>query len=329
MRDVRRPLIVAFGVICFPAGAHTQRPALDVLYDAVAQDTAAEQSERNGCLRLHHIWKRQVSSSQRTTGLAADAQVDDMVKSVYRPYVSFMSGYVGDENAFRRGASSRGKFDPDADARILVPAQLDIGPLMLRTLDRMEAFTGRRACGEWYLLYGPGYANLGGLSTGGMFIDFFGLPRSRPAENLRLTLPHEYNHLIFAAGHRNDPDSRTLLYRMINEGFATYIADQYWGDSLTTADALGYTAAELDSARVREAQIWEMARPVFASTERAVNDRWFSARTRLQPGLPGKIGYFLGYQVAAAYVKKHGEGSWKRLFDLPVAEILRESGLGK
>ena len=49
---------------------------------------------------------------------------------------------------------------------------------------------------------------------------------------------------------------------------------------------------------------------------------------RQRRDLPGETGYFLGYQIVAAYVQSHGTDSWKQLYDLPVAQILRASGLG-
>jgi hypothetical protein len=312
-------------VLWIPCVARAQRSS--TLYDFIAKDTATEQTALNGCVQIHHLWKREAASLHRTTGATAETRTNDFIDSVFRPYADFWSGYMGDEKTIRRMMSDASKFNVDDDPRSLIPTQIDVGKQIAQTLERMETFTGQRACGQWFLLYGPGVTNLGGLTGGRMLIDFFGLPRDRGLDDVRLTLPHELNHIVFGDHHRADPDGRTLLFRIINEGFATYVADQYWGDSLTTAAAHGYTPAQLDTAIAHEAELWAMARPLFASTDRGVISRWVATSAHVKPELPGKIGYFLGYQIVAGYVRAHGPGSWKQLYDMPVAQILRESGV--
>jgi hypothetical protein len=89
-----------------------------------------------------------------------------------------------------------------------VPVEADIGALMLDATPREIEASGRRSRADWYLLIGSGVTTLGGLFGGTMIIDFFGLPRTDPVENVRL-VPHELNHISFGAGHRDDPDIGT------------------------------------------------------------------------------------------------------------------------
>ena len=64
---------------------------------------------------------------------------------------------------------------------------------------RAEGTTGLRACAEWYFVYGPGYANMGG-SDGRMLVDFF---------------VYKYGiHLTLALGHGRDFDTDDMAVRM-------------------------------------------------------------------------------------------------------------------
>jgi uncharacterized protein YjaZ len=138
------------------------------------------------------------------------------------------------------------------------------------------------------------------------------VPQTNPLENIRLLLPHELNHISFGAGHRDDPDTGTLLSSIIAEGLGSWYADLYWGDAVTPAQALGYSEAEWQWALAHEAELWAAAQPLLSSRERAVHAR--------------KVGYFLGYRIVDAYVKRHGTSSWQMLFELPMAKILQDSG---
>jgi uncharacterized protein YjaZ len=100
----------------------------------------------------------------------------------------------------------------------------------------------------------------------------------------------------------------------------------YWGDAVTPAQALGYSEAEWQWALAHEAELWAAAQPLLSSRERAVHDRFRSANTRIIAEGPRKVGYFLGYRIVDAYVKRHGTSSWQMLFELPMAKILQDSG---
>jgi hypothetical protein len=293
------------------------------LHTAVLRDTAVLQLGLDGCVRVHHVWKRQIMAAHQAAALPVEDRSARILELVYRPFASFWSGYVGNEAAFIR---MNGRINLAADPRSRVPIDADIGALMLDATRREIEASGKRACADWYLLYGPGFTNLGGLSTGAMLIDFLGLPRTNPVEDVRLTLPHELNHISFGAGHRSDPDAGTLLSSVIAEGLGSWYADLFWGDRVTPAQALGYTEPEWQWALAHEKELWAAAEPLLSSKERATLDRFRSARARVIPEGPAKVGYFLGYRIVDAYVKRHGESAWRALFDLPIAQILRDSG---
>lgn len=292
--------------------------------DAGSRDTVVDQVALGGCVRVHHLWKRQLAALARTAGQSPDARTAALVADVYRPYRAFWAGYLGDEGAFTDWVRTR--FTLAGDPRRDVPLATDPGAMIADATQRMAALAGRPApCSDWYIVYGPGWTNLGGIGTA-MVVDFLGMPRERAAEDFRAYLPHEVTHLIFGPAHAGDPDAGTLLNRIVDEGFATYAGRQYWGKDFSPAQALGYTEAEWAWALAHERELWALAAPALGVRERAVTDRFAAASAHPIPGGPGKVGYFLGYRIVDAYVARHGPESWRDLFSLPLARVLAESG---
>src|SRR5690606_6426962 len=95
-----------------------------------------------------------------------------------------------------------------------------------------------------YIVYGPAWANLGGLSGGTMFIDL-SHSSNRTNEAVMMMFPHEITHQIMS--NVNPHYDTTALGSIINEGFAVYMNELYWQEKYTLAEHLGYTAAELDA----------------------------------------------------------------------------------
>jgi hypothetical protein len=279
----------------------------------------------DGCVRVHHVWKLQDAAVRRTAGRPARERTAAMVEDAYRPYADFWNGYIGDEAGFRRWAGDWAR--RATDPRLAIPSGIDPGAMIEETTRRVAELTGRpRACSDWYLVYGPGWTNLGGIRNTGMVVDFLGFAPSADARELAIYLPHELNHLVFGPSHWRDPDAGTLLDRIIDEGFATYFSVLYRDGELTPAGALGYTEAEWRWALEHERELWGLAEPLLRSRDAATIQRFRAVRERVRRGAPGKIGYFLGYRIVEAYVARHGEGSWRDLYDLPYARILEESG---
>jgi hypothetical protein len=293
------------------------------LHARVMNDSAVVEAGLDGCVRLHHVWKRQIIAAHEASALPLEQRQERVLSTAYRPFANFWQGYVGNEAAYLRMTLRNNLAE---DPRAALPLQANIGELVIESTRREMEASGRRACAVWYLAFGSGVTNLGGFRDGSMVVDFFGLPRTDALENIRLILPHELNHISFGAGHRDDPDSGTLLSSIIAEGFGSWYADFYWGDQVTPGKAVGYTEEEWQWALAHEAELWAAAQPLLSSRERAVHDRFRSASTRILPEGPGKVGYFLGYRIVDAYVKRHGASSWRALFELPLARILQESG---
>lgn len=164
---------------------------------------------------------------------------------------------------------------------------------------------------------------MGGLGTGEMLVDFFGITDIE--EDLSIYLPHEVAHVLYA-GRPVDPDDGTLLASILSEGFATYFSVVFHEGRVSPAQALGYSTDEWNWAEANEARLWGIAAPDLATRDEERIRVFRAAGERILPDAPGKIGYFIGYRIVESYVARHGPGSWVDFFDLPLNELVRRSG---
>lgn len=293
-------------------------------YNQAAKDRTTEDSIFHGRLRVVHLYRPQLATGFEHRGIPMTEQIPRFVEAVYAPYQSFWNGYLGDQEAFTRWMAEEWQFG--SDPRWRVPLMLDFGELIGETAEGMRRLTGRVPEGTWYLVYGPGWTNMGGLGDGVMVLDFYGMATGDPVEEIRFGLPHELNHLIFDATHVEDPDRGTVLERIVSEGFATYVNYLYWKRRFPQARSLGYTDEEWQWAVSNEREIAERASVDLTSRERLVVNRYAARNSTIWPDGPGAIGYFLGFRIVDAYVLRHGEDSWRDLYDLSLSEVLERSG---
>jgi hypothetical protein len=305
------------------AGVDVPAEGLLDLIGAVEANPAVYESALDGCVEVHHLWKSQIRAVHRTAGQNSRARVRMLVDSVQKPYADFWDGYVS--SGFRRWA--RLELDLAGDPRSTVPTQVDLLGLITDITASIEQATGRRGCAEWYLVYGPGWTNLGGLASGEMLIDFFGLPVGGGAEEIRRYLPHEIAHVVHDR-REGDEDRGTLLSLIISEGLATYFSYRYWGDSMTPAEALSYSEEEWSWAIQHEQELWNRAKEELRSRDRDVILPYRSRSHRVRPDSPAAVGYFLGYRIVEAYEARNGKDSHYDIFELPGAVALEQSGYG-
>jgi hypothetical protein len=284
---------------------------------------ALYESGREGCVQVHHLWKAQIRVIHRTASQSVRARVEMLADSVHAPYEGFWNGYMS--SGFRRWAGT--KLDLAGDSRAIIPTQVDLLGLISEMTASVNRATGRQGCAEWYLVYGPGWTNLGGLGSGEMLIDFFGLPVGGGAEDIRRWLPHEIAHIVHGQ-RKGDDDRGTLLSAIISEGFACYFTDRYWGDSMTPAEALGYSEDEWHWAIQHEQELWTQASEQLRSRDRKAILPYRSRSDRVRPEAPAAVGYFLGYRIAETYAARNGIDSYYEIFELPVAVVLERSGYG-
>lgn len=243
--------------------------------------------------------------------------------SLYQPYKAFWGGYMGEEENYVRWANK-------ALTNLYGYNQRNEkinGEQLLRQFDEvkkgMEAFTGYSPRGEWYIVYGPAWANLGGLTGGTMFIDLSHRSNSSN-ESIVMMFPHELTHQIYA--NVNPHNDTTALGTIIGEGFAVYMNQLYWKNSFTLAEHLGYPEGGLKAAEEQDAVIRRFFDANKYSTDKETILVFRSRDRQLNKDLPGAIGYYIGYKIIEAYVQKHGADSWKDVFTKSPREIYTASG---
>lgn len=330
-KRVARVLSVALLACACSESPYVPPEGVPQLFRAAEAEPELYDSALDGCVEVHHVWKAQVRAVHRTSRKSVDERIQMLMDSAHAPFAEFWAGY---NSGFEQWA--RRDFDLAGDSRSAIPTQVDLLDLIAETTARVAEMTGRLGCAEWFLVYGPGWANLGGLGDGSMLIDFFGLPTEGSIDNIRHYLPHEVGHIVRRRARHDpdrpappDPDRGTVLSSIIEEGFASYFADAYWGEEMTPNQALGYSEAEWRWALTHETELWEIAASELEETKRRVIRRYRAAREHLVSDGPGKVGYFIGYRIVEAYVAKHGNGSLHALIDLPVRQILEASGYAR
>lgn len=101
----------------------------------------------------------------------------------------------------------------------------------------------------------------------------------------------------------------TALNRILYEGAVAYIISKSV-PGCTPADALGYTPDQMDWCMANESNIWHaMAeKGLIYSIDQLENDKLINPAPNtaiVHPDSPGRIGRFIGYRIADAYMKRH------------------------
>jgi hypothetical protein len=296
---------------------------LEVLNARVEATADSLLSRGDTCTRIHHLWRDQLRLALSLAHRPQKERTATLVDLVYHPHADFWKGYVGGEKEFVVEVARRW-VDLERDPRAAIPVNVNMAGLIVET-NRLAAVLAGRAprCVDWYLLYGPGWADMGGLNTGEMLVDFFGF--TNLGEDLRIYVPHEAAHVLY--GDRPpDPQDGTLLSSILSEGFATYFSVHFNEGSVSPAEALGYSAEEWNWAVENEPTLWEIAAADLDSRDDNLIRRFRAAGARIRPDAPGKIGYFIGYRIIESYVQRHGRDSWVDAFELPLGDLLTKSG---
>jgi hypothetical protein len=323
-------LVTALGFAAAPAfaqgAASVPAPATD---STVAERLAAVPAERwlaDSSLRIVNLYRIQGAILAGAAERPADSTIALLAGAVYRPYAGFWQGYLGDETAFRRWAARL--LDSTHPIHRRLEPLLDVGldRRFIEGVEWIDRTTGRRPQGTWFLVFGPGWTDMGGLTGIGMVADFTMMEPDSAA--IAAILPHELAHQVHgvAPGRADDPDRGTVLERIIGEGFATYVAWVHAGGRLSPAQALVYDPAEWEWALAHERALFDAVRPLLSSRLDEDLDFVAARSRRVLPGGPAAAGYFIGFRIVEAYVARHGPDSWTAIFDLPVGEVLARSG---
>ena len=283
-----------------------------------------EVSLADGRLRVINLYKLQASILLRSQNQAPAEIINQLTRDVYTPYSSFWQGYLGDEATFREWAGTKllASGHP-IHSRLSAVLNLDLDGLFTQSSKWVYQVSGKQPRGTWYIVFGPGWTNVGGLGDTGMVLDFTRQEQNRDA--IEFALPHELTHQVNAA-RPNDPDQGTVLQRIVSEGLASYAAYVWAAGRKTPAQSVSYTSEEWRWAVGHESQLIVAARPYLASKERKDDDRLAARNQRLLDGGPAAAGYFLGFRIIEQYVEERGPNSWTDAIDLPVRKVWETSG---
>jgi len=244
--------------------------------------------------------------------------------SLYQPYEAFWSGYIGSADSYVGWVNDN--VIPSLNQYNHRNTQID-GKKLLTQFDevkeRMTSLTGYRPRGRWYIVYGPAWANLGGLSGGTMFIDL-AHENNSSNENIMMMFPHELTHQIYS--NVNTHNDTTAMGSIIGEGFAVYMNQLYWKDKYSLARNLGYSDSELAEVEQNKELVMDFFNTNKFGTGRATIDKFRNRSFHLRENMPGAIGYYIGYRIIESYVSKHGADSWKDVFTRAPKEIYADSG---
>jgi hypothetical protein len=314
---------LTYGLLCAAPEADAQAP------DSLAHRLAAVPLElllADSNLRIVNVYRPEAVALLEANGHSRAEVLDRLARDVYRPYAAFWKGYLGDETQFREwAAASLFAADHPIHTRLAALLDLRLDSLFTTSARWLVNSTGRRPRGIWYIVFGPGWTDMGGFRDGSMVADFTKVEPDPDA--IEYKLPHELTHMVHGAspGQRSDPDSSTVLQHIVSEGLATYATYVYAAGRRTPAQSIGFTEAEWAWARAHERELRDAARPYLRSRTRADHNRLASRSERLVDGGPTAVGYFLGFRIVQAYVATRGVTSWTDVIDLPVRETLARS----
>jgi Predicted Zn-dependent protease (DUF2268) len=245
-------------------------------------------------------WGRHLDSAKRS-----QAYLD----SLYRPYKQFWSGYAGEAADFLSWVNNEGvqfldylnKKNEKIDGSKLAGQFNEVKK-------NMYQLTGYTPKGEWYIVYFHGATNLGSLGTGEMVIDLSHQNNSTN-EKIANAFPHEITHQIMNNVNRNK--DTTALGSIVGEGFAVFVSNLYYGKKYSIAEHLGFTKDELAQCRKHHSDIKSFFEQNKFSTDPIIINKFRSRSEKINPALPGAIGYYIGYEIIKKYAEKN---SWKEVF---------------
>jgi len=277
----------------------------------------------NQNLKVHDIGTNQLILLNRYRNTDTLIRNKILLDSIYLPFSSFWNSYLGDDKLFLNWITQKGYKQLDnwnRSSQVISPEYLV--KKLKETAIGMSKFTGHFAKGDWYILFGPGWTDLGGFGDGTMLIDLANFSANN-AERIVWLYPHELNHQIYAKT-LNIKDN-IVLNRIIDEGFATYVSYLYHREKYTIAQELMYSEDEYQFCRENEHEILELLKDYFHKNDDALSRQFASRSFKFRSDFPGAIGYYLGFRIVEEFVKKNGKNSWKQIYTLQPTEVLKKS----
>ncbi len=135
-------------------------------------------------------------------------------------------------------------------------------------------------------------------------------------------IPHEFNHFIYEPTREKDPNRDTPLRLTIDEGFACFYTYKYFDGKISKPQSVEQmTENEWQWYLLHEKDIYQKCSPYFYYN----GDEDPLRKLGLEMKAPKTLFYWLGYRIVEFYTNKHGDDSWKDIYELPVKEVLEKS----
>lgn len=136
-------------------------------------------------------------------------------------------------------------------------------------------------------------------------------------------IPHEFNHFIYEPTRNEDPNKDTPLRLTIDEGFACFYTYKYFDGKISKSQSVEQmTEEEWQWYLLHEKEIYQKCSSYFYYN----GDEDPLRKLGSEMESPKTLFYWLGFRIVEFYANKHGDDSWKDLYELPVKEILEKSG---
>lgn len=243
--------------------------------------------------------------------------------SIYVPHKTIWDGYMGNGDEVVKWTNGHLAMLTEmmAQNKNLNITQLtsDLSTIALK----MEALTGFKPQGNWYIFYGAAWTDLGALGNEAMIIDL-SHSSNNSRERINRLFPHELTHQIMMRG--NTHQDTTAISSILGEGFAVWMSKKYWGDKYSLSDLLGYSEEELQCCDKNLDALKTVYMKYRYASDADIINLFRNRDVKLNDKLPGAIGYYIGYRIVEAYVAKFGEKAYKDIFTKPAKDIAELSG---
>lgn len=317
-------LLIPFLIICFFSNSQQEIDAEAYYRVNKVKDSV---SLFNGSLKLVNIFKQQLNVLYETRNLSQEEVKKQLISRTYIPHQRFWESYVGDSNTYYENVIKPLLKDSllMISRKSLLFSSFNIDNFFNLTASVINCYSGKNPSGIWFIAFGHGATDMGGFGDGRMVLDL--THNKTDISYVQMILPHEINHQVYDKNITEDTSARGL-HRVINEGFAVYVNQVVFGDKYTLSEYLQYSQQELEFCRTNEDVIFKKLKPFLFTNNR---EHALALANRGQKPFkegPGAIGYYVGYKIVEAYVLRHGKESWKDIYNLSPAEVLKKSGYG-
>lgn len=278
---------------------------------------------RSESLQIIDISSKQIKLMNRYQNEPINIRDSILTDSIYKPHKYLWNGYLGEEKDFIEWVNTVAyKELPEYNLKAKKINLTHLNDYFFETVKEMEAFTGYRPQGLWYIFFGPKWTNLGGFEDGTMLIDL-AHKSNKSLSDIQLVFPHEINHQIYS--NTLQEQGNDVLSRILDEGFACYVSYMFHNGTTTKAEELYYSETDLEMCIDNEIEAMELLREHNDSNDNQLSRNFASRGYKFSNKLPSAIGYYIGFRIVEEYVKMNGQESWKDIYSLKSEEVLQKS----